>query len=232
MAKNFIIIFLIVILLGLVGAVAFYFLFLPASIVEKVEKMSTNEALLHAFAEKFDKDLQEITITISKEVPGFVQGGVRFADVEINSGAPFFAAEVDGKWEIVWSGHGTFECSILKKYNFPEDFKKNCYEPHIDSPKPQAVDDNNLNVEGIRQSFANKYNKNINVITVNITQSSGDYFRGNVRFSDAEINAGAMFLARKLNGSFEIVVDGHGTYDCTEVLPLGFPKNLVSDCSR
>jgi len=234
MTKNIIIIVLVVVLIGLVGALAFYMgKSEKPGTTPVVNEISTNEALVKAFAEKTNRDQKYITVSIGKEVPGFVQGGVRMADVEVNPGAAFFAAKVNGKWEIVWSGHGTYECSILTKYNFPVDFKKDCYNPHIDSPKPQpAVNQNDLNVAGIKQAFATKYNKNLNVITVNIIQQSGNYFRGNVRFSDVEINSGAMFLARKVGNTYEIVVDGHGTYTCNEVLPLGFPQNMISDCSR
>jgi hypothetical protein len=231
--KNILIVVLIVVIIGLVGVVAFYLGKSGKIQLSPVEKnISTNEALVRAFAAKLNKDLQEVTVTITKEIPGFAQGGIKFADVAINSGANFFAAEVKGKWEIVWFGDGNYACEELERYAFPVEFMTGCTRTSpVPSPQP-AVNNNDANIAGIKQAFATKYDKSLNIITVNITQQSGNYFRGNVRFSDAEINSGAMFLSRKVGNNYEIVVDGHGTYTCDEVAPLGFPQQMISDCSR
>lgn len=242
-SKNVVIVILLIILVGLIGTSA-YLLGRQNARDKSVDKdaeqvlpLWTKDLIAKAFADKYKKNLKVITVNIEKESGDFVKGSVKFSDVEVNQGAMFFAKKIDGSWEIIWDGHGTYDCSLLDKYSFPADFKSGCLpdKTGTSNTKTDAVenpkDTNALNIAGIRFAFAEKYHKDINLVTVNITQQSGIYFRGNVRFSDAEVNQGGMFLAMRGSGIYEIIVDGHGTYDCAEVSRLGFPPSMIEDCS-
>ncbi len=82
------------------------------------------DILKQRFAEKYNKNVSDVELSINEEEPSFAKGLVKFSG-EI-AGAMFFAAEIGGEWVIVWDGNGTYECSLLNDYYFPEDWKEGC----------------------------------------------------------------------------------------------------------
>ena len=89
------------------------------------EQEQAKAAIKAAFAAKFDKQPDEITIEISRYEPGFAQGGVSFAG-EIGGGW-FLAAEVGGTWVIADDGNGTITCEKIEPYNFPVSMVSECW---------------------------------------------------------------------------------------------------------
>ncbi len=90
----------------------------------EVVNEDVEQILKQRFAEKYNKNVNEVELHINDQIPSFVKGGIKFAG-EI-SGAMFFAAEVGGEWVIVWDGNGVYECSLLQSYNFPADWMEGC----------------------------------------------------------------------------------------------------------
>lgn len=83
-------------------------------------------ALKQLFAAKYKKDISQITINISQQTDKFVRGGVKLGQGGIGEGGNFFAAKVDGNWQLVFDGNGGFSCAFLKLYSFPENMISDC----------------------------------------------------------------------------------------------------------
>jgi hypothetical protein len=82
----------------------------------------------------------------------------------------------------------------------------------------------------LRALFANKYNIEPGNISVEISDNRVDFLRGSVKLSLDENAPGGYFLAKKVAGQYEIVVDGNGQIDCK--LVSDFPADMVSDCAK
>jgi len=82
--------------------------------------------------------------------------------------------------------------------------------------------------EEVQKLFVEKYPRYTNTLTVNINQETENHLRGSVIF---EIGApGGVFLATKIDGTWQIVFDGNGQIPCS-LSKYGFPTNMLADCS-
>ncbi|MBD3282489.1 MAG: hypothetical protein GF387_02670, partial [Candidatus Portnoybacteria bacterium] len=90
-------------------------------------QFTKNELIKKLFAEKYNKKMSEISLSIEEEAENHVRGSIRF---ESNSGAGgiFLAAKVNGEWRLVFDGNGAIPCEELERYNFPEKMKEDCAE--------------------------------------------------------------------------------------------------------
>lgn len=68
-------------------------------------------------------DAVNMTITVSKIVGNFAQGG---ASAE-GGGGMWFAAKVGGVWKLAWDGNGTISCTSINPYNFPVSMIPECW---------------------------------------------------------------------------------------------------------
>ena len=96
---------------------------------EMSEEISEEELvtiLSQLFADKYEKDLSEVNLSIDEIQGSYVSGGVIF-EGEI-SGAYFYAAEVGGEWNIVFDGNGTTPCDVLDAVDFPVDMAPECWD--------------------------------------------------------------------------------------------------------
>ena len=83
-------------------------------------------------------------------------------------------------------------------------------------------------IETLKLLFAQKYERRVEDITVEISQREGDYIVGGVKFA-GEI-AGGYVLAAKVNEAWKIIFDGNGNYTCTAVDIVDFPVTLAPEC--
>lgn len=83
-------------------------------------------------------------------------------------------------------------------------------------------------IETLKLLFAQKYEKNVEDVTVSIAKREGDYLTGGVKF--AKEIAGGYVLAAKVNGAWKIVFDGNGNWTCSAVDIVDFPSTLVAEC--
>jgi putative hemolysin len=88
---------------------------------------STVEILKKLFADKYNKKISDINITISKEKANHIRGGVKLSKDEQAEGGNFLAAKVNNDWQIVFEGNGGINCNLKEKYGFPEDMMTDCY---------------------------------------------------------------------------------------------------------
>jgi len=89
------------------------------------EGSSSEAALKEAFAAKYPKYAQTLSVEIKKEVDGFVRGNINF--VEGEAGGYFLAKMTNGAWEIVMDGNGQIPCN-LSEQGFPADILTDCAE--------------------------------------------------------------------------------------------------------
>jgi len=83
-------------------------------------------------------------------------------------------------------------------------------------------------LELIKEAFAEKYNKPIGDVDVNISGNTGTYASGGVKFA-GEI-AGAWWLAYNDGEDWIIVADGNGMVLCSDIEPYNFPVDMVPEC--
>jgi len=79
-----------------------------------------------AFAQKYDKDLNEVKVTIKEKDDPYMSGGISFSG-EI-SGGWFLAYHDNGDWIIVADGNGTVMCEKIEPYNFPTTMAPECWD--------------------------------------------------------------------------------------------------------
>ena len=80
------------------------------------------------FIQKYNKDENEVMVTINQQTAEYARGGVKFGQDGIGEGGIFLAAKVDGKWRLVFDGNGMIPCSQLEDYNFPETMATDCFD--------------------------------------------------------------------------------------------------------
>lgn len=98
-------------------------------------------------------------------------------------------------------------------------------------PTPEEtpiVEETKSDLEQIKEAFAEKYDKPLGDVDVNISENTGTYASGGVRFV-GEIS-GAMWLAYNDGEKWIIVFDGQGTIPCLAVDPYDFPTDMVPEC--
>lgn len=98
-------------------------------------------------------------------------------------------------------------------------------------PTPEEtpiMEETKSDLEQIKEAFAEKYDKPLGDVDVNISENTGTYASGGVRFV-GEIS-GAMWLAYNDGEKWIIVFDGQGTIPCLAVDPYDFPTDMVPEC--
>jgi len=69
-------------------------------------------------------DAATMTITVSKIVGNFAQGGASAQ----GGGGMWLAAKVGGVWKLAWDGNGTISCTSVNPYNFPTTMVSECWD--------------------------------------------------------------------------------------------------------
>ncbi len=97
----------------------------PTAEVEESNE-SVIETLKLLFAQKYEKRVEDVTVTISQREGDYIVGGVKFAD-EI-AGAYVLAAKVNEAWKIVFDGNGNFTCDVVNVVDFPVTLAPECWD--------------------------------------------------------------------------------------------------------
>jgi len=82
----------------------------------------------------------------------------------------------------------------------------------------------------IKNLFADKYNKTIAEVTINISQETENHIKGMVEISPGGPENSGMFLAAKVNDSWNLVHDGQGAIICLAIGSYNFPVDMVEEC--
>lgn len=92
----------------------------------KEETKSDLEQIKEAFAKKYSKPINEVSVTINKNTGTHASGSVKFTG---EMGGAMWLAYNDGeKWKIVFDGQGTISCSVIEPYDFPTDMVSECWD--------------------------------------------------------------------------------------------------------
>ena len=87
---------------------------------------SDDDFVRRAFAEKYNRPIEEVNASISERIDDYAKGGVSF-EGEMGGGW-FLAAMEDGDWIIVADGNGTVACEDIEPYNFPVGLVPQCWQ--------------------------------------------------------------------------------------------------------
>ncbi len=94
----------------------------PTVIVDETKILKT--FVKNTLVAKHGSGANELTISVAKIQGDFASGG---ASGE-GGGGMWFAAKVDGNWQLVWDGNGVILCKDLTAYpNFPASMIPECY---------------------------------------------------------------------------------------------------------
>ena len=105
---------------------------------EGVFEESKEEAIKKLFAEKYDKEVSEITININKETEDHLMGGVKFGEGGPGEEGGFLAAKTNGDWRLVYDGIGAIFCSDIEPYNFPVEMAIECWDEETGKVRDRA----------------------------------------------------------------------------------------------
>lgn len=98
--------------------------------VEEIKKEDTEEDIIlylkKLFAIKYNREVDDVNITISHRKGDYIVGGVKFAGEM--AGGYLLGAKVDGEWTIVFDGNGTIPCSSVDEVDFPSDLATECWD--------------------------------------------------------------------------------------------------------
>lgn len=98
--------------------------------LEKESEEESDESIIESlkllFAQKYEKRIEDITVTISKREGNYLTGGVKFAG-EI-AGSYVLAAKVNNAWKIVFDGNGNWTCDVVDVVDFPSTLAPECWD--------------------------------------------------------------------------------------------------------
>ncbi len=95
----------------------------PTPSVDETSVIKT--AVKNALIAEHGSDASSLNITVSK-----IQGNYATGDASAQGGGGlWFAAKVNGQWKLVWDGNGNIQCSSLTAYpNFPTSMIPQCWD--------------------------------------------------------------------------------------------------------
>ncbi len=94
--------------------------------IEEDSDEAVIESLKLLFAQKYEKRIEDITVSISKREGDYLTGGVKFAG-EI-AGGYVLAAKVNDAWKIVFDGNGNWTCGVVDVVEFPSTLAPECWD--------------------------------------------------------------------------------------------------------
>lgn len=77
--------------------------------------------------------------------------------------------------------------------------------------------------------LAEKYNKNLNDVKVEILNVARDHVRGTVEFASGETG---IVLAAKVNGDWQLAFEGNSALKCETITQFEFPRSMTRDCEK
>lgn len=81
----------------------------------------------------------------------------------------------------------------------------------------------------LRQTFATRYNKPVEAVSVSVEKRNGNYVKGSVDF-DASGYGAAFFAIQNTSTEWNIVAVENGVIACTTIDPYSFPSDIIPQC--
>jgi hypothetical protein len=96
--------------------------------IELSDEEMLQASIKQAIVDKHDSDPEELSVTV-REINGDYATGGAGPVTPGPGGGVWFAAQVDGEWELVWDGNGAIYCQDLEAYpDFPSSMIGECYD--------------------------------------------------------------------------------------------------------
>jgi len=109
------------------------------------------------FSKKYNKDIKNIQVSIAEDSGNFVMGGVSLSD-DLGDQGLYFAAKVDGEWQVAWDGNGIPTCDVLGDFNFPMDLMVGCYLEDVKTEAELKADEIFGLLNGLRTETGMAFN--------------------------------------------------------------------------
>lgn len=104
----------------------------------------TRHAIQRILAEKYNKPLSEVNVTVKKEAPGFASGSVLFGQGGLGESGVWLAVKKGEAWQLAFDGNGSVDCNKMRQeYSFPDIILK-----------PDFCDSKEFEVESAVRSYA------------------------------------------------------------------------------
>jgi hypothetical protein len=86
---------------------------------------SVSQEIQYILAAKYNRPVDEVKITIRKDVDNYVSGSVLFGKGGPGEGGIFLAIKTGNIWEVVYDGNGSIDCiKMREQYKFPDEILK------------------------------------------------------------------------------------------------------------
>lgn len=85
---------------------------------EKKDTDEIKDAIEQLFAEKYNKNISDISISLLQQDGRHARGSVKFAPE--GEGGLFLAVAIEDKWQLIFDGNGSVDCQEIMKYGFTE----------------------------------------------------------------------------------------------------------------
>lgn len=88
----------------------------PENVAEKIQLILAN---------KYNKPVNEVNVTIAEQNSQYAGGSVLFGQGGPGEAGMFLARKVGNVWEVVFDGNGNADCNKMRQvYGFPDDILK------------------------------------------------------------------------------------------------------------
>lgn len=128
-------------------------------------------------------------------------------------------------WGYFYFKNNSFSALTTSKVTPTINLTVSIYPSITPTPSVSKTSDEDL----IKQSFAQKYNKKISEISLDINKKDDTHVWGSVKFS-GEMSGGWFLAFKEFPDNWIIVQDGNGTISCEAIKPYSFPISMVSGC--
>lgn len=89
---------------------------------------SVSQEIESLLARKYNKPIEEVRVTISKQNDNYIAGSVLFGKGGPGEVGLVLAAKINNIWTIVYDGNGSIDCNKMRQeYNFPDGILKPNY---------------------------------------------------------------------------------------------------------
>lgn len=98
----------------------------------------------------------------------------------------------------------------------------------VETPSPSSVaNESVVLVAAIKAALVAKHRSDAGLLNITVSKIEGNYASGGASGQ----GGGGMWFAAKVNGNWELVWDGNGQINCSDISPYpGFPSDMISEC--
>ncbi|MCD4762072.1 hypothetical protein K8R32_03890 [bacterium] len=190
---------------------------------EIITSVSKDGLIKKLFAKKYNIPVSEINLTFNQEVDRYARGLVQIGEPGPGSSGLFLAAKIEGEWEIIFDGNGSFSCSNMRGYGFPEYMISDCEEDIERTgfmPKEEDI---------IKTMLSKKLWIASSSLLIRFEQQTDDHMRGTWHLTNKEKEM-RTFLAVLNEEEWVIAYDGRSVMNCDKLIEFDFPILMIMEC--